>query len=191
MSKFNVNDEVIVIATGEKGVVKAKEVTTANDGNKKHITIQYMVKVGDGFSNWKVFYRRELQKAPKKCDNTTNKYLIKVYDAANGYKVTLVALAERYDYYGWEDSFDEEGRLDYAYKGHKGKKLNIGYSIYNPSDKYDENLGISIAKKRSHTRPFAHMSSEFSGEFNKETIEAIMDVKAKYIIDNLDKFTNK
>lgn len=191
MSKFNVNDEVIVIATGEKGVVKAKEVTTANDGIKKNVTIQYMVKVGDGFSNWKVFYRRELQKVPKNCENTDSKYLIKIYDAANGYKVTLVALADRYEYYKYEHCFDEDGKLDTIYKERKGKKLNIGYSIYNPSDEYDEKIGISIAKKRSHTKPFAYMSSEFSGEFNKETIEAIMDVKAKYIIDNLDKFTNK
>lgn len=192
MSKFNVNDEVIVVATGEKGVVKAKEVTTANDGNKKHITIQYMVKVGEGFSNWKVFYRRELQKAPKKEETAESKYIIKVYDAPNGYKVTLVALADTYKHFEYDEVyFEEEEHWQSIARHCKGKKLNVGYSICNPNDEYSAKVGVKIAKKRLHSKPFAHMTSKFSGEFNKETIVAIMDVKANYIINNIDKFINK
>lgn len=192
MSKFNVNDEVIVVATGEKGVVKAKEVTTANDGNKKHITIQYMVKVGEGFSNWKVFYRRELQKAAKKEESTESKYAIKVYEAPNGYKVTLVALADTYKYFECDEVYNEaERHWEQITLPCKGKRLNIGYSICNPNDEYSANVGVKIAKKRLHSRPFAHMVSKFSGEFNKETVIAIMDAKANYIINNIDKFINK
>lgn len=192
MSKFNVNDEVIVVATGEKGVVKAKEVTTANDGNKKHITIQYMVKVGEGFSNWKVFYRRELQKAVKMEEATESKYLTKVYDTPNGYKVTLVALADTYKYFEGDEVYDEvERQWEHIARLCKGKRLNIGYSICNPNDEYDIKVGIKIAKKRLHSRPFAHMVSKFSGEFNKETVIAIMDAKANYIINNIDKFISK
>lgn len=191
MAKFNVNDEVIVTATGEKGIVMAKETTAATDGNKKHVTIQYMVKVGEGFSNWKVFYRRELQKVTKESNDVKNPYIVKVYDAPNGFKVTLVALAEKFDFYIPEYAVYDEDDFSYEDVHHKGKKLNIGYSIYNPSDVYDEKLGISVAKKRLYESPFAHMSSEFSGEFNTETIDAIMDVKAKYLINNLEKFINK
>lgn len=192
MSKFNVNDEVIVVATGEKGVVKAKEVTTANDGNKKHITIQYMVKVGEGFSNWKVFYRRELQKVPidKKADN--GKRLWNVYNAPNGYKVTLVAIADTYKYFECDEVYNEEERhWEQIARPCKGKKLNIGYSICNPNDMYDAVIGVRIATKRLHSKPFAHMVSKFSGEFNSETVSAIMDAKAKYIINNIDKFISK
>ena len=32
------------------------------------------------------------------------------------------------------------------------------------------------------------MTSNFTGEFNEATILAIMDAKAKYIIDNIDNF---
>lgn len=187
MSKFNVNDDVIVIATGEKGVVKAKETTIATDGSK-HTTIQYMVKVGDGFSNWKVFYRRELQKVPKVVEDNNN-YITKIYNAPNGYTLTMVAQTNIFRYCDYLPSKEEPCGFDFVKS--KDKKLNISYSICNPNDNYDEKIGISIAKKRLKTRPFAHMSSKFSGEFNKETVEAIMDVKAKYIIDNFDKFVNK
>lgn len=187
MSKFNVNDEVIVIATGEKGVVKAKETTVATDGSK-HTTIQYMVKVGNGFSNWKVFYRRELQKVPKVAEDNNN-YITKIYDAPDGYTLTMVAQTKTNRHCDYLPSNEEPFEFDFVKS--KEKKLNISYSICNPTDAYDEKIGISIAKKRLSTRPFAHMSSKFSGEFNKETVEAIMDVKAKYIINNFSKFVNK
>ena len=35
------------------------------------------------------------------------------------------------------------------------------------------------------------MCSDFNGEFNVATVEAIMDVKADYIKNNFDKFINK
>jgi hypothetical protein len=187
MSKFNVNDEVIVIATGEKGVVKAKETTVATDGSK-HTTIQYMVKVGNGFSNWKVFYRRELQKVPKTVEKEDN-HTVKVYDAPDGYTLTMVAQTKTIRYGDYLRS--EEEPCEFEFVKSKEKKLNISYSICNPNDTYDEKIGVSIAKKRLRTRPFAHMSSKFSGEFNKETVEVIMDVKAKYIINNFSKFVSK
>ena len=36
--------------------------------------------------------------------------------------------------------------------------------------------------------PFCQMESKFGGEFNDITVEAIMDVKAKYIKDHWNEF---
>ena len=70
----------------------------------------------------------------------------------------------------------------------KYKTLSIGYSIYNGTDEFDQNVGIKIAKHRCRHNPFTCMASLFSGEFPQSTVAAIMDDKAKYIIRNIDKF---
>lgn len=177
MSKFKVNDVVVVSATGEKGVVKDRDVIISNDGSR-HTKIQYIVKLGNGIDCWKAFSKKELKKVPSKNKNDEKKYLTKVYDAPNGFKITLVALAETVKEMVLND--DEEFIMV------KAKVCNIGHAIYNPSDVYDANFGYRIARKRIKTRPFAHMYSKFTGEFNRETVEAIMDAKAKYLINNLD-----
>ena len=96
---------------------------------------------------------------------------IKVYDVVDGFKITM---------YGKVDTLFGTGRV-----------LRIGYAIYSPEDEYNETHGIRIARKRSRTRPFCLMCSDFNGEFNAATVEAIMDVKADYIKNNFDKFINK
>lgn len=182
MSKFKVNEEVIIKATGETGVVKAREVL-GTDVETKHTTIQYVVKVGDGFNNWKAFSKKELLKTPKDVADPDAKYIKKVYDLPEGYKLTLVGLAEAVKKY----SFNENDELIPT----KAKICNIGHAIYNPADKYDEKFGFRIAKNRVKTRPFAHLYSEFSGEFNYDTVVAIMDAKAKYITENYERFITK
>lgn len=175
MSKFKVNDKVQVIATNEVGVIKGHE-TTPIEGTKK-VKIEYIVKVGNGFDKWKVYQRHELKKVINHKDEL--RVYTKIYDIIDGYKLTMYAKVN--NTFFLNDNFETR----------KGRKLNIGYSIYNPSDVYDEKIGISLAKRRSRTSPFCHMESKFSGEFNKETIEAIMDVKSVYIKNNIDKFINK
>ena len=64
----------------------------------------------------------------------------------------------------------------------------MGVSIYNPVDEYNEQIGIKLAKHRAFKSPFCCLKARFSGEFNNETVEALMDVKAKYIVKNLKKF---
>ena len=73
----------------------------------------------------------------------------------------------------------------------RAKTLNIGHAIYNPNDEYNERFGFRIAKNRIKTRPFAHLYSEFTGEFNYDTVVAIMDAKAKYIAENSERFITK
>lgn len=172
--KFKINDRVRVIATGESGVVKGREILPV-EGSKR-VNIEYIVKVGDGFSNWKTFSKKELESVRK--EEEEPRVYTKVYDVVDGYKITL--FAKVYNHKGENDFFS------YSYR-----ELKIGYSIYNPDDEYNEQIGVKIARKRSRLSPFCRLTSDFNGEFNKETVEAIMDVKATYIKNHFDKFIQK
>lgn len=169
--KFKVDDRVRVIATGEIGTVKGRDVIPV-EGSKR-VKIEYIVKVGNGFNNWKSYSKKELETV--RTEEEEPRVYTKVYDVVDGYKVTMYAKVDN-----MRTPWDTKERV-----------LSIGYSIYNPSDIYDENLGIKIARRRSKSSPFCLMFSEFNGEFNASTVNAIMDVKADYIKNNFDKFINR
>lgn len=169
--RFKVNDHVRVIATGEVGTVKGREVLPV-DGTKQ-VKIEYIVKVGNGFDNWKSYSKKELEAV--RTVNEELRVYTKVYDIVDGYKITMYAKVNNY-HTPWDT---------------KERSLSVGYSIYSPADVYDENRGIKIARHRSKTSPFCLMYSEFSGEFNAATVNAIMDVKADYIKNNFNKFINR
>ena len=94
--------------------------------------------------------------------------------------LTLAALVEKERDY----TFDYEGELIKTV----GRKLSIGFSIYNGRDEFNPIVGEKIAIHRCKHNPFTTMTSAFSGEFNNETVESIMSVKANYIIKNIDNF---
>ena len=167
MAKFKVNDRVRIIATGEIGTVKGRDIIPI-EGSKR-VKIEYIVKIGDGFDNWKSFSKNEIQSMKK--EKKEPRVYTKVYEVVDGFKITM---------YGKVDAWCGTGRL-----------LRIGYAIYSPEDEYNEAHGIRIARKRSRTRPFCLMCSDFNGEFNAATVEAIMNVKADYTKNNFDKFINK
>lgn len=182
MSKLKVNDEVIVKKSGKTGVVKGREVY--QDGNGK-IRVEYVVRIGNGFNNWISCEKKELEKVvPNKTDKEVPTLVL---EAPNGYKVTLVALIRKERV--WKDSFDDEGF--YVPYSRKGKDLAIGYAIYNPNDNYDPKLGIRIAAHRARKAPFCHLVSDFNGEFNNETVDALLRTKGEYIVRNIDKFISK
>lgn len=175
--KFKINDPVIVKTTGERGVVKSREVLPA--GKENYTRIEYVVKLGEGIENWKSFTRSELQSIPRvqKVDRGT----VKVYDMGDGYKLTLVGKTQVFKDVIYESETDD-------YFNIRLKKFRIGHSIYNPIDEYDEKMGYKIANNRLKRNPFCNMASDFTGEFDAQTIEAIMDAKAKYIIANKERF---
>lgn len=179
MSKIKINDKVIVKKTGKTGVVKGRDTIALGDGRVK---VEYIVKTDEGFENWNTYSKKELEKFLPTNEIKTTPTL--VVDAPNGYKVTLVALVtnERV----LKDAFDEDGY--YAPYQRKGKDLKIGYAICNPNDKYDYDFGVRVATHRAKKSPFCHLISDFNGEFNKETVDALLHVKADYIVRNIDKF---
>ena len=168
--KFKVNDRVRIIATGEIGTVKGRDVLKI-DGTKR-VKVEYVVKTGDGFNNWKPLSKKEIERVNVEVEEP--RVYTKVYDVVDGFKITMYAKVDNYR------SFSTKGRV-----------LRIGYAIYNPVDPYDENRGIKIARSRSRYSPFCFMISEFNGEFNADTVNALMDVKADYIKNNFDKFIKK
>lgn len=183
MSKFKVNDVVRIKATNELGTIKAREEIVTDEATK-HISIQYVVKTGEGFDKWKAFSKKEIEKLPKKPIDPYAGYIKKTYDLPNGYVLTLVAFVDTINEYTINEYTEELVTT-------KAKICNIGHSIYNPIDKYNELTGFKIAKSRLTTRPFAHLYSEFTGEFGYDTVVAIMDAKAKYIYNNYKKFITK
>lgn len=166
--KFKVNDRVRVIATGEVGTVKGREVTPVE--GTKQVNVEYVVKVGDGFANWKTFSKKEIEAI--RTDNEELRVYTKVYDVVDGFKITMYAKVNNY-------------RTLY---NTKERSMTMGYAIYSPEDDYNPTKGMKIARRRSRTSPFCYLVSEFNGEFNAATVEALMDVKADYIKNNFDKF---
>lgn len=172
MGKFKINDVVLLKENGTVGTVVHRDEVC--DKKKNRTTVKYLVKFGNGEENYKWFSRKDLKRNLPNEDNNEPRTITKVYDAQNGYKVTLVAIVEN--------------AFNFCYPFSKVKELRIGASFYNPEDKYDEKIGFKIAKHRAYHRPFTHMIAKFLGEFNTETTEAIMDVKAKYLCNNLNNF---
>lgn len=180
MAKFKINDSVIVIANGQRGTVVCREEET--DEKAKRTKVTYLVKLGNGFENYRVFSRNELKKVVSTIPETPS--YVRVYDAANGFKVTCVAFVKT-NYLDW--GFDEKGN----FRQEKERNLRIGFSFYNPEDKYDPEIGVKIARHRAETHPFCNLKAKFLGEFPAETVYALMDVKAKYVLEHLDSFVSK
>lgn len=180
MAKFNVNDRVTVSATNQEGVVMCRE--EINDKASKRTEITYLVKLGDGFENYKQFTRKELKRVPR--PEIPNTDVVRVYDAPNGVKVTMVAMTDVVD-----------GPIEWSDEGEpifrKEKLFRLGVSFYNPTDDYDEVQGYKIARHRAIYKPFCSLTARFLGEFNEYTVNAIMDAKARYIIENIDNFVTK
>lgn len=180
MSKFRIGDNVIVKETGNFGVIKGREIVPL-EGKKNRI--EYVVKVGNGYENWKCYTKNELEKVRKKEEKKVYPKL--VIDAENGYKVTVVALIETIrDFYDFGYPY-EDIEIPVIIKH---CRLSIGYSIYNPEDEYDEEMGQRIALHRAKTNSFSTLYADTKAEFTKDTVSALLYSKGKYIADNVAKF---
>lgn len=193
MSKFKVNERVVSVDGGKIGVIKARE--TVHDG--KNTTVKYMVSFGEGMDNWKIMTKNQISKIhkPKKEQCYT-----KVVKLSDGKVLTFVATTFKIQYDA-EVSVPEEFLIDTEYEDSpesvkmpitkKGKVLNIGFSIYNGSDEYDEKIGYKYAKARCKKKPYVSMMSTFGGEFNQLTVDKIIEAKADYIENHLSKMKFK
>ena len=179
MSKFKVNENVISVENGKTGVIRARDIV--HDG--KMTTVKYMVDFGGGMDSWKVMEKKDLKRAGNK--NSRRHYIVREYDYENNQKLIVAADVKPQKFL--VDIPDAFEFCDGVYV-RKGKVLSIGFAIYNGIDEYDFNVGRKHAVHRMKHNPFAVMESKFGGEFNKETVEAIMDVKAKYIKEHWNEF---
>lgn len=179
MSKFKVNENVISVENGKTGVIRARDIV--HDG--KMTTVKYMVDFGGGMDSWKVMEKKDLKRAGNK--NSRRHYIVREYDYENNQKLIVAADVKPQKFL--VDIPDAFEFCDGVYE-RKGKVLSIGFAIYNGIDEYDFNVGRKHAVHRMKHNPFTVMESKFGGEFNKETVEAIMDVKAKYIKEHWNEF---
>ena len=181
MAKFKINQKVALRegsnyeVVNEIGVIKAREVRQV--GNKTEV--RYLVDFGGGLENWLILTRKDLKSATEIVNKEIFK--IKTYKLDKGMILTLASCVFKYYDYVY-DSDNESTNKKYW------KILSIGFSIYNGVDEYDEKIGNKIAIHRCKENPFTTMISDFSGEFNEETVFSIMDQKANYISNNIDKF---
>ena len=179
MAKFNVNQTVVRKSDGKSGIIRAREVKSVEN----YTDVKYLVDFGDGIENWVVLTKNDIKPEPKNVKSPD--YVFKTYTVGDGQVVTMAAHVEsvKTEANAYIEEFDDF----YTYT-RKGKALSIGFSIYNGSDEYNEEIGKKYAKHRCKVNPFTTMVSAFSGEFNNDTVEAIMNAKAKYIIENIDRF---
>lgn len=179
MSKFKINEKVISVENGNVGVVRARDIVHEN----KKTTVKYMVDFGGGMESWKVLTKKDI----KKVSNPSHErpYVIREYEHDNNQKLIMTASVKPQNFIVSNPNAKEW--FDTIYE-RKGKVLSIGFAIYNGLDEYDFNVGRKYAVHRMKHNPFCQMESKFGGEFNDITVEAIMDVKAKYIKDHWDEF---
>lgn len=172
--KLHVNEKVRIKETGKVGIIKSRDDVSLSNG---HVDVQYIVKEGNGISNWHSYRKNELE--PIKYNASYPKTIYKTYDIGER-MLTLCAVINK-DY-----KFDKNGNFV-----KKARSLDIGYSICHPIDSYNAELGMRIAKKRTVTTPFCNLYSSFGGEFRDDFVETIMDKKAEFIAQNLDNFIDK
>lgn len=167
MARFKVGEPAIIKESGKKCVIKGVETKYAEteDGHKR-TDIVYVARTQDG--DWGLLRRHELEKLTPE-EKPKKEVPFMVFDADKGWKVVVVAIKNRIDC-----------------------SLQIGFSIYNPKDKWDLRQGIRIAKHRIKSRrPLSVMFSRTLTEFGKETVEGIIRGKGQYILNNLSKFAKE
>ena len=83
-----------------------------------------------------------------------------------------------------------EGKLVYETK-QPIRKLTYAYSICHPDDKFDEQTGINIAKRRIKSSPMGELTTKYVTSLCKDQIELILFGELKFILDNIDMFLDK
>lgn len=168
--KFKTGDKVIVKATGESGIVKSCDIVNLEDG--KRVEVQYIVKLGEGFNNWKSFNKKELSKVETSENETYPKFYHRTYKDENNRQITLVGCVDK----EWFTN---------------NKTLSIGCAVLHPDEESNEIMGYKIARRRALERPMCSLESYLKGEFKPDTVGGIMDMKAKYIFTHIENFINK
>lgn len=181
MSKFRVNEKVVSVESGETGIVRVRDVQ--HEGNKT--VVKYMVDFGGGLEKWKIMDKSELKKVQPIANNNPFYCFEYVYNHDNNQRLIMVASVEPKSYLVENPNPDDLMNNFYL---RKGRKLTIGFSIYNGKDDYDKNIGVKYAKHRMKSHPFCSMESAFSGEFQPKTVHAIIDAKADYIMEHWNEF---
>lgn len=101
---------------------------------------------------------------------------------ANGdeHPFVIAAVSEHFEIEESLTVVDEYGC--YMYDGIKGVKL--GFAICNPTDKFDEKLGKTIAIGRARKNSEYALLASKPGYINTKLIEAFLEQEADYLVEN-------
>lgn len=163
--KFKVGQTVRVKESGKVGVVKSREITKCEDN---HVKVEYIVKLGDGFNNWKSFSKKELESVGVKKEMPTYPKIFKKEYKVHGQDLMMVAVLQ---------------------KMMNAKWLFIGHALRSENDAYNENFAFKLAKRRAILRPITKICSIVGSDLKEEMINAIMDSKKDYIENNFSNFS--
>ena len=184
--KFKIGDKVRDKESNEIGTVIAHEQVKLED---KKVAIQYIVKFGDGFENYRPYTRKGLELV-----NTDEKPVIPAYPKTYSHtqkckdgKRTIVMVGVigkcrdyKFNYLNPLSNFSI-----------KKKILSVGYAICHPDDENDFFVGLKLATKRAFEKPISYLETPFMGEFTEEFVNLILKNKADFIEKNLEKFINR
>lgn len=181
MSKIRKGDKVIVKETKQAGIVISREVKNFKEDGKNPV-VEYVVKLGNGFDNYKAFTRKDIKKVPSEENVRDTSTYPRVYNyehtCADGRTIVTTGVVDKYH------SFSFNGNI-------KTKFLTVGYAICHPSDVNDKQIGAEIAFKRAYEKPITYLETPFCGEFREDFVTVILQSKAKFIEDNIDRFIDR
>ena len=185
MSNLTKGKKVEIIATGEIGVIKDIERVKRQSGNYEDVT--YLIKLIDK-AGWIQCGRKNVKLVDEKTANPRTvypKYYVETFDLDGGRVGTIVAKVEiiTVPYINVETG-KAEGNS-------KTKCLSIAYAICHPDDECRPEVGLEIAKKRCVERPMALYYSPYMSEFRDDMVQAVLDVKKRYILENTEKFVSR
>jgi hypothetical protein len=184
MSKIRIGDNVVVKETNVIGTVVGRELKKSSDGSKK-VTVEYVVKTGDGFENYKPYTRKEIEKVstPTEVDTANVSTYPRLYNyehkCADGRTVVMTGVVDIYHV------------AAPGIKSQKNKILTVGYSICHPQDENDKNIGAEIAYRRALTKPLSVLATPFTGEFKEDFVTVILKAKAQFVEENMQKFIER
>jgi hypothetical protein len=191
--RYKKNQRVEFRENGKKGTVVDVIVKTSEEEGKKKCEVLYLVKP-DGasdFDEYMVCTRKDLRPEQKEIIVKDDSVYV-TEETEEGFKVLMYAETFDGPVLFCKDYPQGDGRCSCAaYVDELKKQLYVSYAICSPDDEFDLNRGLKIARHRLFEQPYFKMYAERESEFDKETVEAILKAKAKYIVAHKERFVNK
>ena len=193
--RYKVGDEVFIHAKSAYGVIIDRNVVYSEKDGRPFIEINYLVKPegAKNFNDYMFCGRKDIMKeehtevVPDSRENWTT---VELGDGFSAIVYSYLSNGPRFI-----SSFGtmvcggtyKTGCMDDSVK----KILKISYAICSKDDAYDVKEGLKICRSRVVKNPMCIMFSEFDGDFDAKTVDAIIHAKADYIRTHRNRFVNK
>lgn len=192
--RYKVGEKVFIHTKSAYGVIIDRNVVYFEMDGRPFIEINYLVKP-DGAKNFNDYVfcsRKDIQKEQSEAlpDQRENWIAVELGDGFSAIVYSYVSDGPRFiSSSGTMIGGAKYGSccLDTSVK----KILKISYAICSKDDAYDVKEGLKICRSRVEKNPMCVMFSEFEGDFDTKTVDAIIHTKAEYIKSHRNRFVNK